>query len=132
MTMPMPNGHRPDKKRTIGMRELSMIELNGTKGLATYSKAGRDLCRDIAQELDWAAHEVQASLARMHGHPLLMNIKVRFHARRVAARLRRARDLQIGSGIEMVKFWQEYRSRFGPAISPPKNPPKRQRWDFEG
>lgn len=129
--MTMPNGHRPAKKRTIGMHELSMIELNGTKGLAQYSKAGRDLSRDIAQELDWAAHEVQASLARMHGHPLLMNIRVRFHARRVAARLRRARDLQVGVGIEMVKFWQEYRARFGPAISPSKAPARRARWDFE-
>jgi hypothetical protein len=115
--------------RTIGMHELSMIELRSTEGLATYSKAGRDLCRDIASELDWAAHEVQASLSRMHGHPLLLNIKVKWHARRVAARLRRARDLQVGSGIELVKFWHEYRQRFGPAISPaPQRTPKT--WKF--
>jgi hypothetical protein len=122
-------GPRPSKKRTIGMHELSMIELNSTKGLASYSKAGRDLSRDIAMELDWAAHEVQASLSRMHGHPLLMNIKVKFHARRVAARLRRARDLQVGCGIELVKFWQEYRRRFGPAINPPRER-QRNNWDF--
>jgi hypothetical protein len=129
--MPTETGPRPGKKRTIGMHELSMIDLDGTKGLATYSKAGRDLCRDMAQELDWAAHEVQASLSRMHGHPLLLNLKVKFHARRVAARLRRARDLEVGAGIEMVKFWQEYRRRFGPAISPQPQR-KRQSWDFEG
>jgi hypothetical protein len=124
-------GPRPAKKRTIGMHELSMIELNSTKGLASYSKAGRDHCRDLAQELDWAAHEVQAALSRMHGHPLLMNIRVKFHARRVAARLRRARDLQVGAGIEMVKFWAEYRKRFGPAINPPRQRAPRKAWDFE-
>lgn len=123
---------RPKQGRTIGMHELSLIELNSTAGLAAYSKAGRDLCRDIAQELDWAAHEVQASLSRMEKHPLLSGIKAKFHARRVAARFRRARDLQVGSGIELVKAWAEYRRRFAPAISPPKNPPKRQVWDFEG
>lgn len=119
------------KGPTIGMHELSMIELDGTRGLAAYSKAGRDLCRDIAQELDWAAHEVQAALTRMHGHPLLLNIKTRYHARRVAARLRRARDLQIGAGIELVKFWYEYRNRFGEVISPPRTR-QRATWDFEG
>lgn len=120
------------KGPTIGMHELSMIDLNGTKGLAAYSKAGRDVCRDMAAELDWAAHEVQSALTRMHGHPLLLNIKVRFHARRVAARLRRARDLQVGAGIEMVKFWYEYRNRFAPALGPPKAPPRRSNWDFKG
>ncbi len=120
------------KGPSIGMHELSMIELNGTQGLAAYSKAGRDVCRDLASELDWAAHEVQASLNRMHGHPLLLNIKTRYHARRVASRLRRARDLQVGAGIEMVKFWYEYRNRFGPAISPPTNTAKRPTWDFKG
>ena len=116
---------------SIGMRELSMIEMNGTAGLAAYSKAGRDVCRDLAQELDWAAHEVQASLNAMHGHPLMANIKVKYHARRVAARLRRARDLQVGAGIELVKFWFEYRNRFGEAIKPPPARAKRPTWDFE-
>jgi hypothetical protein len=117
---------------SIGLHELSMIEMNGTAGLAAYSKAGRDVCRDLASELDWAAHEVQTSLTRMHGHPLMANIKTRYHARRVAARLRRARDLQVGAGIEMVKFWYEYRARFGPAISPPKVRAPRTNWDFKG
>lgn len=116
---------------SIGMRELSMIEMNGTAGLAAYSKAGRDVCRDLAQELDWAAHEVQASLSRMEGHPLLQGVKARYHARRVAARLRRARDLQVGAGIELVKFWFEYKNRFAPAISPPKARARRPAWDFE-
>jgi hypothetical protein len=49
----------------------------------------------------------------------------------VAARLRRARDLQVGAGIELVKFWYEYKNRFGPAINPPKQR-TRQTWDFEG
>lgn len=116
---------------SIGMHELSMIEMNGTAGLAAYSKAGRDVCRDLAQELDWAAHEVQAALIRMDGHPLLAGIKARYHARRVAGRLRRARDLQVGAGIEMVKFWYEYKQRFGPAINPPRTR-SRSAWDFEG
>jgi hypothetical protein len=127
----MARGRATSKGPTIGMHELSMIEMNGTAGLAAYSKAGRDVCRDLAAELDWAAHEVQASLNAMHGHPLMANIKVRFHARRVAARLRRARDLQVGAGIEMVKFWYEYKNRFAPAISPPTARAKRPAWDFE-
>lgn len=118
--------------RTIGLHELSMIEINGTAGVAAYSKAGRDVCRDLAAELDWAAHEVQASLSRLEGHPLLGGIKAKFHARRVAARLRRARDLQVGAGIEMVKFWYEYKTRFGPVINPPRVSRPRKTWDFEG
>ena len=119
------------KGPTIGMHELSMIEIDGTQGLAAYSKAGRDVCRDMAHELDWAAHEVQQALARMHGHPMLRNLKVKYNARRVAARLRRARDLQVGAGIEMVKFWYEYRNRFAPAISPPRQT-RRDSWHFKG
>jgi hypothetical protein len=117
------------KTNRVGMHELSMIDLNSTEAMAAYSKAGRDLCRDIASELDWAAHETQAALSRMQKHPLLATIKVRFHARRVASRLRRARDLQVGAGIEMVKFWHEYRRRFGPAINPPKQRTPNN-WDF--
>jgi hypothetical protein len=118
-----------NRQKTHGMHELSMIELNSTEALAAYSKAGRDLSRDIASEFDWAAHEVQAALARMEKHPLLQGIKARYHARRVAARLRRARDLQVGSGIELVKFWHEYRRRFAPAINPPRQR-KPNNWDF--
>jgi hypothetical protein len=127
----MARGRATSKGPSIGMHELSMIELNGTSGLAAYSKAGRDVCRDLAAEMDWAAHEVQAALIRMDKHPLLTGIKTRYHARRVASRLRRARDLQVGAGIEMVKFWYEYRNRFGEAIAPPKARAKRPTWDFE-
>ena len=110
--------------------ELEAIEFKGHKSVAQYSKAGRDLCRDLSAEFDFAAEELQAVLARQKGHPLLMGIDTRLRARKVAKRLHRASELAAGAAVESVKFYAEFRLQFGEVISPAKEKP-RMDFDFD-
>ena len=102
--------------------ELEVIEFKGHKAVAQYSKAARDLCRDLSHEFDFAAEELTAVLAKQRGHPLLMGMDIRLRARKVAKRLHRAAELAAGAAIESVKLYQEFRLQFGDVINPPKNP----------
>ena len=107
--------------------ELEAIEFNGAKSIAAYSKALRDLARDVANETDFAAEEVVAVLSRQKGHPLLAGIDTRMRARKVAKRLHRASECFIGGAIEAVKFNQEFRVQFADVITPkPDRRPARQ------
>ena len=101
--------------------ELEGIEFTGHKSLAEYSKAARALCRDLAQEFDFAAEELMAVLTRQKGHPLLMGIDVKLRARKVAKRLHRAAELTGGAAIESVKLYLEFRQQFGDVIEPAKH-----------
>jgi hypothetical protein len=111
--------------------ELSTIDLTSTSAVASYARAARAHCRDLAAEFDWAASEVQAALTHQAKHPLLASIPVRLRARRVARRLRRARDCAIGAGIEAVAFWHAYQREFAPVIEPPRARAPGG-WDFRG
>jgi hypothetical protein len=102
--------------------ELSGIEFTGHKSVVEYSKALREIQRDLSSETDFAAEEIRAVLSRQHGHPLLFGVDVRLRARKVAKRLHRVSELNAGAAIEAVKFYQEFRMQFAEAISPPKRP----------
>jgi hypothetical protein len=107
--------------------ELESIEFTGAKAVAEYSKALRDLSRDMSNETDFAAEELAAVLGRQKGHPLLAGIDTRMRARKVAKRLHRASELFIGAAIEAVKLNQEFRLQFADVISPkPDRRPARQ------
>lgn len=124
----------PASMSTTGGRkripELSAIELRSTSGVADYCSASRNLARDFASELDSAGQELHAALTRMHGHPLAFGIDVRMKSRKIRRRIHRARDLQLGVGIEMVKAWHTFRAEFGPVLDPPKAE-KRAVFDFK-
>ena len=107
----------PGKRR---IPELSTIQLNTTSAFAEYTRQSRALCRDLAAEFDFAAAEIQAALIRQSKHPLLASVSVRIRARKVARRLRRARDCAIGAGIESVAAWHEFQRQFAVVIDPPK------------
>jgi hypothetical protein len=111
--------------------ELSGIEFTGHKAVVDYSKALRELQRDLSHETDYAAEEIQATLARQRGHPLLFGVDVRLRARKVAKRLHRVSELNAGAAIEAVKFYQEFRMQFGEVISPPKQRPNGKTFDFD-
>lgn len=97
--------------------QLNTIELNSASALKTYSSEARDIAREFAYELDWAAQELEAVLVRNgEGNPWLMGLDVRWRARRVANRARRAAELARGSGTEMVKLWQDFMIQFAPAL----------------
>lgn len=108
---------------------LSGIEFDGAKDITIYARKGREICRDLAMELEAAAEQVVGVLSRQQGHPLLFGIDVRIRARKVANRLRRAAELAEGAGIEVIKFRAEFRYQFANVINPPKTPAKRFDWD---
>lgn len=111
--------------------ELSAIEFSGSRAITTYSKEGRDLCREMSWEFEMGADEVYAALvASQKGHPLLFNVDVKWRARRVANRLRRASELQVASGVELVKFRIQFRTEFADVLMPPKAT-KAKKFDFE-
>jgi hypothetical protein len=106
--------------------ELEGIEFTGAKSVADYSKALRDLSRDMSNESEFAAEELVAVLSRQKGHPLLAGVDTRMRARRVARRLYRAAQLYNGAAVEAVKLYQEFRLQFADVITPkPTNRPAR-------
>ena len=100
--------------------ELSGIEFEGAKDITVYAKAGREVCRDLAMELEAAAEMVLGVLSRQQGHPLLFGIDVRIRARKVSRRLQRAAECAQGAGVEVVKFRSEFRYQFANVINPQK------------
>jgi CTP:molybdopterin cytidylyltransferase MocA len=108
--------------------ELDTIEFKNATSITEYSRRLRALGRDLAAELDASAEEVEAVLGRQAGHPLLMGADVRRRARRVARRLRRARELATGVAVEAVRFNADFRTEFADVIKPA--PPKRPAFDF--
>jgi hypothetical protein len=111
--------------------ELSAIEFTGSRAITAYSKEGRDLCREMSWEFEMGADEVEGALrASQKGHPLLMGVDVKWRARRVANRLRRAADFQVAAGVELVKFRVQFRTEFADVLMPPKKKPSKK-FDFE-
>jgi hypothetical protein len=111
--------------------ELESIEFTGAKSVAEYSKALRNLSRDMSSEAAFAAEELQAVLSRQKGHPLLMGIDVRMRARKVTRRLHRASELFAGSAVEAVKLYQEFRIQFADVISPRPSRAPAKAFDFD-
>jgi hypothetical protein len=109
--------------------ELSSIPFTGSKSITAYSKAGRELSRDLGMEFEFAADEVYGALvASQKGHPALFGVDVKLRARRVAQRLKRASELQKASGVELVKFHVQFRREFIDILQPEKKKPK---FDFD-
>jgi len=110
--------------------ELEGIEFTGAQAVADYSKALRQLSRDMSNEAEFAAEELVAVLSRQKGHPLLAGIDTRMRARRVAKRLYRAAELYIGAAVEAVKLYQEFRLQFADVINPKPAQQPAKRFDF--
>jgi hypothetical protein len=111
--------------------ELESIEFTGASSLAEYSRALRNLSRDIANETEFAAEELLAVLSKQKGHPLLAGIDTRLRARRVAKRLYRASELYLGGAVEAVKLYQEFRKQFTDVIKPKASKKPARLFDFD-
>ncbi|GII86605.1 hypothetical protein Ssi03_45950 [Sphaerisporangium siamense] len=113
--------------------ELSSIPFGGPSAITEYSRAGRDLCRDLSEELNIGADELYQVLIRsFRGHPVLALLgapDVRMRAKRVVKRLRRAAELQKGAGTELVKFYAQFRKEFVSVL--PQAKPERRRVAFD-
>lgn len=115
--------------------ELSNIEFKGARSITEYANQGRDLARDFCVELGFGADAFEAvmrEVAKDQGHPLLAIIggpDIKWKAKRVAKRLRRAAELQQGAAAELVRFHAQFRREFAPALRPPKKP--KAKFNFE-
>lgn len=109
--------------------ELSNIPWAGPRAITDYSRTGRGLCRELADEFALGADELYAVLVRsFKGHPVLALFgapDVRLRARRVVKRLRIAAELQRGACVELVKFHAQFRKEFVDVL-PPAKPDKRK------
>ncbi|MEV0626023.1 hypothetical protein [Nonomuraea wenchangensis] len=116
---------RPGRSR---IPELSAIPWEGPKAITQYARVGRDLCRDLGEELALGSDELYEVLIRsFKGHPLLALVgapDVRRRAKRVVKRLKRAAELQKGAGVELVKFHAQFRKEFVDVL-PQANPERR-------
>lgn len=115
--------------------ELSEIEFSGARAVTRYANTGRDLARDFSRELEFGADTFEAELrevARDKGHPLLAIVgapDIKWKAKRIARRLRRAAELQKGAAAEMVRFHAQFRREFEAALRPAKKP--KAKFNFE-
>lgn len=124
-----------DKPGRSRIPELSNIPWEGPVAITNYAQVGRALARDLSEEFTLGADELYAVLVRsFKGHPVLGVFgapDVKMRARRVVKRLKRAAELQRGSGVELVKFHAQFRKEFVD-ILPQAKPEKRRsefRWD---
>jgi hypothetical protein len=94
--------------------ELAEVEFEGSLGeaFAEYSRRAQKLARALSFELEMAETDAQAAMSRLSGHPLLFGIDAKVRARRVAKRLRRARELADGTATEASQFIRTYRRWF--------------------
>ncbi len=111
--------------------ELAKIEFVGAREITLYAKTGRELLKDFTRELEFSADEFEAIMRETarHGHPLLFGMDVKWKARRVAARLRRAADATNDAAAEVVRFHAGFRREFAAALNPPK--PSKKQFNFQ-
>lgn len=111
MTTPDAGGGRP---RAI--TELSGIEFTGSLGEAfhAYGKALTALADRWNLELDIAAVDAEAAMTTMKGKWLLFGMDTKVRARRVAKRLKRARELAAALAERGESFPRAYRKHFTP------------------
>jgi hypothetical protein len=94
--------------------ELSSIEFEGSLGEAfqRYGKALEEIGDRWSTELEMAAVDAEAAMGSMKGHLLLFGIDSKIRARRVAKRLKRAKDLASSLADRGDQFPRDYRRNF--------------------
>jgi DsbC/DsbD-like thiol-disulfide interchange protein len=109
--------------------ELAEIEFFGSVGtqVTRYAKTSRRFARDLAAELESAAHDSRVAMSALKGHPALLGLDVKIRARRVSRKLKRAKELAQGISAESVKFAAEYRKQFIHAAAAVRKAPRKRR-----
>ncbi|MEO3853699.1 hypothetical protein [Acrocarpospora sp. B8E8] len=114
----------PPKAGRSRIPELANIPWEGPAAVTAYSRAGRDLSRDLGNEFEMAAGELYEHLSRAYsGNALLALIgapDMKLKARRVVKRLKRAAELERGAARELVAFHAQFRKEFVELLQPPK------------
>ncbi|MBB5132880.1 hypothetical protein HNP84_002601 [Thermocatellispora tengchongensis] len=101
---------------TRNITELSGIEFTGSLGEAftNYGRQLTALAERWGLELEIAAVDAEAAMSSMKGHMLLFGLDSKVRARRVAKRLKRARDLAAALAEQGERFPRSYRKHFLP------------------
>ncbi|AQZ67582.1 unnamed protein product [[Actinomadura] parvosata subsp. kistnae] len=97
--------------------ELSTIEFVGSLGQA-FHLYGRELTKLAERwgiELEIAAADAEAAMSTMRGRWYMFGLDTRARSRRVAKRLKRARDLVAALADKGQTFPATYRRNFGGA-----------------
>jgi len=111
------------------MDELGEIEFFGHVGtqVIRYARTSRRFARDLAAELESAAHDSRVAMSALKGHPALLGLDVKIRARRVSRKLKRAKELAQGISAESVKFAAEYRKQFIHAPAAVRTAPRKRK-----
>ena len=102
-------------KGTRNITELSSVEFTGSLGEAfhLYGQELTALADRWVTELDIAAVDAEAAMSTMKGRWLLFGFDTRHRARKVAKRLKRARDLAFAMADQGERLHRTYRKNFG-------------------
>lgn len=94
--------------------QLGNVTFTGdvSANVAAYAKGVQAIARDLAVELEIGANVAEQAMRRLNGHPRLAGVNVRFRARLVTRRLRRAHHLALEVSAEAVRFNAQYRREF--------------------
>jgi hypothetical protein len=104
---------------TRNITELSSIEFTGSLGEAftTYGQELTALADRWSTELEIAAVDAEAAMTSMKGRWYKFGFDTRHRAKKVAKRLKRARELALALGTRGEDFPRVYRKHFGGAVA---------------
>ena len=132
----MPTATRPpvrrSRRRSRDAQMLADIDFHhsraGTEEVAEYSATGRDICRDLAMEVQVTAHLLEKKLGNLKAGGLMDKWAARRLARKTVRPLKQMSDLLNGAGDYSLRFWQEYAKNYADLINPAKG---RDDWKFD-
>jgi hypothetical protein len=100
----------------------------GTEEIAEYSATGRDICRDLAMEVQLTAHLLEKRLGNLKAGRLIDKWAAKRLARKTVRPLKQMSDLLNGAGDYSLRFWQEYARNYADLINPGRS---RDEWKFD-
>jgi hypothetical protein len=119
------------RRRSRDAQILANIDFNrkgaGTEEIAEYSATGRDICRDLAQEVSITAALLEKKLGSIKGGGLRDRWAARRLARKVVRPLKQMADLLNGAGDYSMRFWKEYATAYADLIDPDR---RDREWKF--
>jgi hypothetical protein len=111
--------------------ELSAIELTDNQALALYTRTVRDLCRNLANELGFAAEELRARLGTVRGSPLLFGGDSRVRAKFVSDHLNDAAERARAAALAAVVTHASFIKHFAPELEAVREKSKPKKPSFE-
>jgi hypothetical protein len=122
---------RRSRRRSRDAQLLADIDFHrrgaGTEEVAEYSATGRDICRDLAMEVQLTAALLEKKLGNLKAGGLMDRWAAKRLARKTVRPLKQMSDLLNGAGDYSLRFWNEYRKNYADLIAPGRG---RDDWKF--